>query len=364
MIPIANPSLGSEEENAIKNVLNSNILAQGKQVQEFEKNFADFIGTKHAIATSSGTTALHVALLATGIKKNDEVITTPFSFIASSNSIVYCNAKPVFADIDENTFNINADLIEEKISNKTKAIMPVHLFGQPAEMKKIMQIAEKHNLTVIEDACQSHGSEFDGKKTGSFDTGCFSFYPTKNMTTSEGGIITTDSDKINDLSRLLREHGSRKKYYNEILGYNFRMTNIAAAIGLEQLKKLENFNEKRQKNAEYLSKGLKDIPGLIVPETASNRTHVFHQYTVRITNEAKMSRNSFSEKLNENQIGNSVFYPVPLYKQSVYKNFGFENIELPVTEKICNEVISLPVHPMLSQKDLDTIISVVSKILG
>ena len=248
-INIASPQIGKEEIKAVTDVMKSGMLAQGPRVAEFEEKFAKFIGTKYAVATSSGTTALEVALRAHGIKEGDEVITTPFTFIASANSILYTGARPVFVDIDPETFNIDPDLIEKAITKKTKAILPVHLYGSACDMTKIMQIAKKHHLDVIEDACQAHGAEWKNKKVGSFGTGTFSLYPTKNMTTGEGGMITTNDKEVYEQALLIRAHGSKVKYYHDILGYNYRMTDIEGAIGIEQLKKLPKFNKARQANA-------------------------------------------------------------------------------------------------------------------
>src|SRR3989304_7131173 len=252
MIPIAKPLIGEEEINAVTEVLRSGTIAEGQKVKDFEAEFAKYTGTSYAVAVNSGTAALHVALLAHNISTDDEVITTPFSFVATSNSVIFTGARPVFADIDENTFNIDPESIIEKITSKTKAIIPVHLYGQAADMKSIMEIADDHDLIVIEDACQAHGAEFDGKKAGSFGTGTFSFYPTKNMTTGEGGMITTDDKIVSERARMIRSHGSKQRYYHEMLGYNLRMTDISAALGLVQLKRLDDFNEARIKNAGYL----------------------------------------------------------------------------------------------------------------
>ncbi len=256
MIHIAKPQLGQEEIDAVSSVLRSGMIAEGPKVAEFENAFAEFVGVEHAVAVNSGTAALHAALLAHGIGKGDEVITSSFSFIATANSILFTGASPVFADIDPDTFNINTDDIQESITSKTKAIMPVHLYGHPSEMKAVMEIAEDNDLAVIEDACQAHGAIYNGKKVGSFGTGAFSFYPTKNMTTSEGGIMTTNDKKVAEKARMIRAHGSRQRYMHETLGYNLRMTDIAAAIGLVQLSKLDGFNAKRKANAAVLTEGL------------------------------------------------------------------------------------------------------------
>lgn len=357
LIPIAKPQLGKEEKKAVLEVLNSGILAQGDRVREFEELFAKFVGTKYAVATSNGTTALHLSLLALGIGQGDEVITTPFTFIASANSILYTGAKPIFVDIDEDTFNINPDLIERSITSKTKAILPVHLFGLPSDMGKIRKIAKKYNLYVIEDACQAHGAKIANHSAGSIgDVGCFSFYPTKNMTTGEGGIVTTNNKKLADKTRLLREHGMKIKYHHDVLGYNFRMTNLAAAIGICQLKKLPAFNKKRIQNAKYLSRYLTHVHGIKIPKIPENHQHVFHQYTIRVDKDYRMSRDKLILHLHEKGIGSSVHYPIPVNKQKVYKDFGVTD-KLPVAEKAANEVLSLPVHPGLTKRDLDKIIA-------
>lgn len=354
-INIAAPQIGKEEIKAVTDVMKSGMLAQGPKVAEFEEKFAKFIGVKYAVATSSGTTALEVALRAHQIGPGDEVITTPFTFIASANSILYVGAKPVFVDIDEATFEIDPDLIEKAITKKTKAIMPVHLYGNACDMTKIMAIAKKHKLAVIEDACQAHGAEWRNKKVGSFGTGAFSLYPTKNMTTGEGGMITTDSKEIYDRCNLLRAHGSKIKYYHDILGYNYRMTDMEAAIGVEQIKKLNKFNTARIKNAHFLNKNLSKLTGLIVPEPAKEAKHVYHQYTIRITADFPLKRDEVLANLTENSIGTAVFYPLPINEQKVYKDLGYKG-NTPIAAKVSAEVLSLPVHPGLKQKDLDFIV--------
>ena len=357
MINIAKPIIGEEEIEAVTEVLKSGMIAQGPKVDQFQKEFSKFVETKHSIATSSGTTALHTALLAAGVTPGDEVITTPFTFAATSNSILYSNATPVYADITPETFNLNPEKIEEKITDKTKAIVPVHLYGQPADMDAINEIAEKHDLKVIEDAAQAHGAVYKGKKIGSIgDLGCFSFYPTKNMTTSEGGMVTTNDDDLAEKSGMIRAHGESKRYEQSLLGYNYRMTDIAASIGLVQLKKIDEFNAKRNENAEYLSEGMEDIPGITTPIVADNVTHVFHQYTIRVSKD----RDKFKEFLTENGIGTGIHYPIVLYKQPFYEKMGITG-NCPEAEKAASEVISLPVHPSLTVEELDTIIETVKK---
>jgi perosamine synthetase len=356
MISLTNINIDDESIAAVKEVLKSGQIAQGPKVEEFEKSFADYIGVKYAIAVNSGTAALHVALLAMGINPGDEVITTPFSFIASANCCLYCGAHPVFADIDPKTFNIDPDLIESKITTRTKAIIVVHLYGQPCNMDSIMAICQKHQLLLVEDACQAHGAEYNGKKVGSLGTGCFSFYPTKNMTTGEGGIITTNSKDIEQKSRMIRQHGQSQRYVHDILGYNFRMTDVAAVIGINQLKHLESGNEKRNKNAKYLSEHIAKIKGLLPPFIASNRKHVFHQYTIRVTKDFPVSRDELQHILSEKNIGTGIHYPIPIHKQPSYLKLGYHE-SLPVAEEMAKEVISLPVHPGLTDQQLETIIN-------
>jgi len=347
MIPIAKPLIGEEERRAVLDVFSSGVIAQGKKVEEFEKAFAAYCGTRHAVAVNSGTAALHVAMMAADIGPGDEVITTPFSFIATANAILFCGAKPVFADIDEKTFNIDPESVKGKITKRTKAIEPVHLFGQPCDMKAIMKVAKENGLLVIEDACQAHGAEYDGKKVGSIgDAGAFSFYPTKNMTTSEGGMITTDDEKIAEMSRIYRNHGQIERYKHSYLGYNFRMTDIQAAIGVEQLKKLDGFNKRRMENAEYLSGNLK---GVNVPFTAKGVKHVYHQYTITVD-----KRDDVVKKLNEAGIGTGVYYPIPINEQVLYKGLGYK-ADTPVSSEMAKRVVSLPIHPAVSRQELDFI---------
>jgi dTDP-4-amino-4,6-dideoxygalactose transaminase len=336
-------------------VLDSGMLAQGPRVKAFEDAFAEMCGVKYAAATSSGTTALHLALLAHGIKAGDEVITSAFTFIASANSILFTGARPVFVDIDPRTFNLNADLIEAAITPKTKAIMPIHLYGLACDMDPILRVAEKHGLVVIEDACQSHGAEYQGKKVGSFGTGTFSLYPTKNITSGEGGMVTTKDPVIDEKCRVIRQHGMRRRYYHDELGYNFRMTDLHAAIGLAQLQKLEKFNAQRQANAKFLSENLN---GVVVPYIPVGQTHVFHQYTVRVSDG---KRDALRTYLHEHGVSSEVYYPVPIHQQSFYvSDLGYKD-SLPETERAALEVLSLPVHAGLSASDLETIVSAVNE---
>ena len=351
MIPIAKPEISDEEIREVEKVLRSGYLVSGKKVKEFEKNFAHYIGVKHAIATSTGTSALHTALLSLGIGKGDEVITTPFSFISSSNCILFVGAKPVFVDIDERTFNIDSNKIEEKITERTKAVLPVHLFGQPCEIKKISEICDDHGLFLIEDSCQAHGAEYEGKKVGSFgDVSCFSFYATKNMPIGEGGMITTNDEEIAEKARIIVNQGQKKKYNHAELGFNYRMMELQAVIGLGQLKKLDERNEKRIKNAAFLTKNLLRINYIKTPFISPNVKHIFHQYTIRCRERDKLQ----THLLNEG-IQTMIYYPISIHKQPLYQKLGF-NIRLEKSEKAAREVFSVPVYSSLSKKDLEKIV--------
>ncbi|MBN1873151.1 MAG: DegT/DnrJ/EryC1/StrS aminotransferase family protein [Anaerolineae bacterium] len=358
MIPIAKPLIGDEEKQAVLEVLDSGMLAQGPRVKAFEEAFAEMCGVKYAVATSSGTTALHVSLLAHGIGPGDEVITSPFTFIASANSVLFVGAKPVFVDIDPVTFNIDPAQIEAAITPRTKAIMPIHLFGLMADMAPIMDIAERHKLVVIEDACQSHGASYQGKRAGAFGTGTFSLYPTKNMTSAEGGMITTSDEVIAESCRVIRQHGMRHRYYHDELGFNFRMTDVHAAIGLAQLYKLQHNNEVRQANARFFNQYLKGVVTPVVPEGCE---HVFHQYTVRVSGGR---RDALMTYLHDHGVGYGVYYPVPIHKQTYYvKELGYD-MSLPEAERAAEEVLSLPVHPALSSQDLETIVATLNDFVG
>lgn len=355
-VPIAKPIIGEEEIENVVEVLKSGMIAQGPKVQEFEEKFAEWVGAKYGVAVNSGTAALHVALLSCGVGEADEVITTPFTFIASGNSILYTGAKPVFADIDLKTYTLDPESIESLITENTKAILPVQLYGQSANMERINEIAEKHGLIVIEDAAQAHGATCKGNNVGSMgDMSCFSFYPTKNMTTSEGGIITTDDEDLAENAKMFRAHGASVRYHHDAIGYNFRMTDISAAIGLAQLNKIDDFNKARIENAAYLNEGLKDVNGVITPYCAYDSKHVYHQYTIRVE---KGNRDDWVEIINENGVGTGIHYPIPLYNQPIYKAMGI-NGDCPNAELAADNVISLPVHPSLTKDDLDLVINAV-----
>jgi len=350
LIPLAKPIIGEEEKKAVMDVLDSGMLAQGCKVKELEESFAKFCGTKYAIAVNSGTATLHTALYAIGIKAGDEVLTVPFTFVATANTILMQNAKPVFVDVDEDTFNIDPNKIEEKITPKTKAIIAVDLYGQPADYEKINAIAKKHNLKIIEDSCQAHNAEYNGVKTGALgDIGCFSLYSTKNITCAEGGIITTNNEKYAELCRRFRHHG---RSYD--IGYNYRMTDIQAAIAIEQLKKIEDFTRRRIQNAKILSEGLSDIKGITTPKINPKVKHVFHQYTIKVGN----GRDKLMGRLKRKGIGCAIFYPKPLHLHPHFSKLGYKAGDFPVSEKLSKEVLSLPVHPSLSKKHIEYILEV------
>ncbi len=349
MISIAKPFIGEEEKAAVLEVLGSGQLAQGKRVREFEERFAAWVGARYAVAVSSGTTALHVALLAHDIGPGDEVITTPFSFIASANCILYAGATPRFADIDPLYYTIDPASIEQQITRRTRAIIPVHLFGQPAAMTAIAEIAAKYGLAIIEDACQAHGATLNGQPLGTWGTACYSFYPTKNMTTGEGGMITTNDPALAERMRVLREHGMRVRYVHETLGYNFRMTDLQAAIGLVQLTRVDGWNAQRQRNAAQLTARLAGAPGVATPQVRPGATHVFHQYTVTVAD-----RERTIASLTERGIGYGIYYPIPIHQQQVYRERGYTDV-LPVAEAASAKVLSLPVHPALTESELDQV---------
>jgi len=362
-IPIAKPDFGKEEETAVKEVLESGILASGPRTKQFEKEFAEYIGVEHAVAVTNGTIALDVALKALNLGAGDEVITSAFSFIASGNCILFQNAKPVFADIDPRTFNIDPEDVAEKITAKTKALIPVHMFGQPANMDALKEIAEDKGIALVEDAAQAHGAEYRGQKAGSIgDMGCFSFYATKNMTAGEGGMITTNDPKLAEKARLLINHGQSQKYHHDTLGYNYRMTELCAAIGLVQLQKLDEFNEKRRENATLLSNGIRSFKGLTPPHVDKDVKPVFHQYVVKVEENYPRSRDELADLLTEKGVGVAVHYPIPIYRQPLYQKLGYKDTRCPNTEDACRRVLSLPVHSLVDRKDIEYMLDLLKEI--
>ncbi len=359
MIPIARPYIDDKEIKAVSDVLKSGTIAQGPKVNGFENQFAKFCGTNHSIAVNSGTAALHTALNSVGIVQGDEVITTPFTFIATANTILMQGAKPVFVDIAEDTFNIDVKKIEEKITKKTKAILAVDLFGHLCDYDEINEIAKDNKLIVVDDACQAVNAEYKGEKAGSFgDIAAFSFYATKNIACGEGGAITTNNKNYAEKSRLFRQHGRSNMvgYDYSNVGYNYRMTDISAAILLEQLKKIDIITKKRTENAACLSKELGKIRGLQIPIVKKGHKHVFHQYTVKIGMDFKLTRDGLIRHLSDRGIGCSVFYPKPLHLCKHIKKLGYKKGDFPTAEKLSEQVLSLPVHPHLTNKELNYIV--------
>jgi dTDP-4-amino-4,6-dideoxygalactose transaminase len=354
MIPIARPQMGDEEKELVWSAMSSGALAQGARVRELEERFADFVGASHAVATSSGTTALDLALLASGVGPGDEVITVPFTFFASASAILFAGARPVFVDVDEASFNIDVGQVEAAITPATRAILPVSLYGQPADLPAIAEIAERRGLALVEDAAQSHGAAIAGRRSGSWGVGCFSFYPTKNMTTGEGGMVTTSDPAVADRARLLREHGMRVRYHHEVVGYNFRMTDIHASIGLAQLPKLPAYNARRRAIAARYDR---ELEGVITPRVEPGVTHVYHQYTIRVG-----SRDEFVERLRERGVGTGVYYPIPVHRQKPFLELGYGDRRYPVSERLAEEVVSIPVHPSLTDDEVAAVIAAVNAV--
>jgi len=363
-IPLMKPFLDNEILHQVSYVLKNERFLRGKSVEEFEKEFAKFIGTKYAIAVNSGTSALYLSLIAMGIKKGDLVITTPETFIATANAILYVNAKPLFADISLETYNIDPQKIEillKKYKKKVKAIIPVHLYGYPCEMDAILEIAEKYDVKVLEDACQAHGATYNSKRIGSFGiAGAFSFYPSKNMTVcGDGGMITTNDDKIAEITMMLRDVGrsQKKRYLHEYIGYTARMNTINAAIGRVQLRHLEEWNEKRRKIAEEYSKKLQGIGDIILPPKESNKIKsAWHLYVIRTK-----YRDKLKEYLECKGIQCGIHYPIPVHLQPPYRKMGFSEGMYPNAERLSKEILSIPIYPSMSKREIEYVITNIEK---
>lgn len=368
-VPLSKPEIDEHEIEAVTNVLKSGWLAHGPKNKEFEANFAEYIGVKHAIAFNSCTSALQIALEAYSLK--GEVIVPSFTFVASANSIVLAGCKPLFADISYDTCNIDPEDIRKKITKKTVAIMPVHYAGQPCNMKEIMEIAEEFNLKLIEDSAETLGGEFNGQKTGTFGVGCFSFFPTKNITTGEGGMLTTNDDGILERVNELKAHGiSSSTFQREkvnkpwlrdavVPGYNFRLCDILAAIGVEQMKKVDKLNNLRRKHASYLNKEL-NIDGIDIPIEKPNTKHVYQMYTIKLAQD--INRSSFLKVLREKGVGASVHFDPPVHLQSYYQKM-YKGLNLPVTEDVANRIVTLPMYPSMTKRELSYIVDSVKSAL-
>lgn len=355
-IPISKPIIGEEEKRAVLEVLESGMLVQGEKVRLLEERFAHLTKMRYAVAVSSGTAALQLALLAHDIGPGDEVITSPFSFVATANSIISVGATPVFADVDADTFNLDPAQVEPLIGPRTRAIMPVHLYGQASEMDRFVELAEANHLVLIEDAAQAVGARYRSKAVGSFGTGTFSLYATKNLISAEGGIVTTNDERVADSVRLLRNHGMRSKYAYERLGYNFRMTDLHAALALAQFEKLEEFTLSRQANARYLSAGIKTVH---LPHVGANRDHVWHQYTVRL---GSRDRDACIRQLDDAGVGSGIYYPQALSDLPHVQAAMGGPTRFPTAESLAQEVLSIPVHPALSEEDLSRIVGAVNRL--
>lgn len=377
-IPYGTQNIEDEDIDAVISTLRSDYLSTGPKVKEFEEKFARYVGSKYAVAVSSGTAALHCACLAMGLQKGDEVITTPLTFIATSNAILYCQATPVFVDIDINTFNIDVNKIEEKITPNTKAIIPVHFAGTPCDMEKIIELANKYNLRVIEDAAHALGATYNNKKIGQIgDMTTFSFHPVKHITTGEGGMITTDNKALYDKLLLFRNHGmTREKeqfvneekekegnwYYEQIcLGYNYRLTDFQSALGIVQLDKMPKSIERRIEIANLYEEYLKAIPEIKIPYICDNENSVWHLYIIRIIDKS-IDRKLVFNKLREKNIGVNVHY-LPVHCQPYYRKLGYSKGMCPVAENIYEEIITLPIHPKMTNEDVMYIINSIKEII-
>jgi perosamine synthetase len=358
MIPIARPDLGPEETAAVTEVLEGGMIAQGRKVAELEAGWAEFVGARHAIAMANGTVALMSIFAGIGLEPGDEVITVSHTFAATANAILFTGATPVFIDIEPDTYLIDAKKIEAAITPRTRAICPVHLFGLVADMDMIGAIADRHGLVVVEDACQAHGATFRGRRAGSFGHGAFSLYATKNMTTAEGGFVTTNDDRLADWLRLYRNQGMRARYQFEMLGYNFRMTDLAAAIGLAQLAKLERNTARRQAIADRYDEAFADLP-VRLPTTPDGRVHVFHQYTVEVGD----GRDAIVAELREAGVGADIYYPIPVHRQSYIMERGL-HAELPVTDAAAARTLALPMFPGLTTDEQTTVIDALRAAVG
>jgi perosamine synthetase len=363
----AYPLFSKKESIYISDVLESHQIAEGQFTKRLEESFANFIGTKHCVAVSSGTSALHLALLSLGIKSGDEVIIAPYTFISTSNACLYVGAKPVFVDIDPKTYNITPDLIEEKITNRTKAIIPVHIWGHPCEMKEIMEIARSNNLHVIEDASHAHGAEYHGKRVGSFgQVNCFSLYATKIITSAEGGLVTTDSEPIAKKITILKRLGEVGRYDHKEIGYNYKISDVHAAIGLAQLEKIDRFIKSRRENASYLTKLLSEFKDSIdLPYEEKDVKHAYFYYTLMLKPEIlrKIDRDTFDKMLRAENITPTSYYDKPLHLQDAYKFLGYKKGDFPVTEDVCKKSLCLPVHPALGRNDMKDIYEAIKKIV-
>jgi dTDP-4-amino-4,6-dideoxygalactose transaminase len=353
-------SIKKEIDGAIQEVIDKSSFIMGENVQEFEDEFAEFCGVKYGVGTSSGTAALHLALLVCEIKQGDEVITVPYTFIGTTEAVSYTGAKVVFVDIEDRSYTMDPEKIEQAITERTKAIIPVHLFGQPADMDNILAIAKKHNLVVIEDACQAHGAEYRGKKVGSLgDIACFSFYPAKNLGAyGDAGMVVTDNKELAEKVRLLRDHGRNKKYYYQVEGYNYRLDAIQAAILRAKLRHLAEWTEKRRRNAKLYNELLKGSR-VRTPVEMEYAKHIYHLYVIRTE-----KREQLYSRLKEKGISAAVHYLLPLHLQEAYRYLGWKKGDFPVSEACAKGLLSLPMFPELTQGEIEEIVQLIIKFTG
>ena len=371
--PAYEPWISDEDKKIVKKTLTQSMLTLGPQLEKFENDFCKYSKAKYAVAVSNCTAALHLSLMALGIKKDDEVIIPDLTFVADANAILACNAKPVIVDINKENFFLSISNIKKNITKKTKAIIPVHIYGQVCNIEDILDVAKDNNLKVIEDCAHAVGTFHKSKHVGTLgNTGCFSFYPTKNITTAEGGMVITNSEKIAEKVRQLRNHGMTKslksRYSSEYpwifdikqSGYNYRLDEIRAALGITQLKRIKKINELRKKASSYYNKNLQNIPGIILPDMVNDKTHSYHLYTIRVTKPYKLSRNQLFKKLKDNGIRTTVYW-MPIHKYTAYRKF-VKTSNILNTAKIYDEILALPLFPNISKKHQDAVIKVIKSV--
>ncbi len=371
-VPFFVPWLTDKDKTAVLETLKNPCLTGGPKAQEFEKNFADYVGVKYAVSVNSCTAALHLALRALNIGPEDEVIVPTLTFAATANAALFCGAKPVFTDVNQDSFTMSPSDVQNKISKKTKAIIVMHYGGQSCDMDEISKIAQENNCVIVEDCAHSLGSDYKGKKTGSIGKiGCFSFYPTKIITTMEGGMLTTNDEKFAHTAKLLREHGMTKNYLNRErdatwyydvvdLGYNYRLNEVQAALGISQLSRIAEINEKRIEAAKYYTKLLQKVPGIVTPEQAPARTHAYHLYVIKVVKDQfGLDRDSLYKNLSSKGIGLSLHY-TPLHLLSFYKKlFGDKTGEFPVSEHIYKQILSLPIFPTITKEQIEYVVEAI-----
>jgi len=359
MIPITVVKVGAEEEALVLQVLRSGMLAQGAMVQRFEEHCREMTGAAHAVAVNNGTTALVVALEALQLQPGDEVVTSPFTFVATLNAILEAGATARFADISDTDFNLDPSTLPTVLTDRTKVLMPVHLYGQAADMAPIAAVADQRGLAIVEDAAQAHGAHYGDRPVGTYGQATFSFYATKNLHSGEGGAVTTNDDVLADRLRLLRSHGMRARYQYELAGHNYRLSDLAAAVAIPQFDRLPSIIDARTVNAEYFNHHLSGLDGVTTPVTVAGRTHAWHQYTLRITADSPVRRDEVLKRLNAAGIGAGIYYPKAVYDYECYRSHPAVRIGAgsPVAECVAGEVISLPVHQHLTEGERDRVVS-------